>query len=227
MNLKLLILFLLAILGVSVFGSLGWMALKESSEVELSRVELEEIVIEFLKTTDVPNSGWNGTIEVKEIYDHKLGGKVMVVNYTTANAVHPHLMCEAIEHHTAIITVNEKGQVISAFCFLGSFHDGKIWDLLNQRWIQQAIISEQQAIHIGKDFLDSIGYATGKILFTELKDKTPNFYWQDIVQLEKPNISGLRLCWVVRFEQAYRPGHFFEVWVDAYIGEVIGGTQCK
>ena len=40
------------------------------------QAELGSIVIEFLKTTDVPNGRWDGTVEVKEIYDHKLGGKV-------------------------------------------------------------------------------------------------------------------------------------------------------
>ncbi len=105
-------------------------------KVELQIDVLKGLVVEFLKTTDVSNGGWDGTVEVKEIYDHKLGGKVMVVKYTTANAVHPHFMCEAIEHHTAVITLNEKGEVVSAFCVWGSFHDGKIWDLLNQRWIQ-------------------------------------------------------------------------------------------
>jgi len=103
-------------------------------KVEPSVTELETVVAEFLKTTDVANVLWDDTVEIIEIYDHKLGGKVVVVNYTTMNAVHPHFMCEAIEHHTAVITINEKGEVVSAFCVWGSFHDGKIWDLVNQRW---------------------------------------------------------------------------------------------
>ena len=203
-----------------------------SFHLDVERVELQidvlkGLVIEFLKTTDVPNGGWDGTVEIKEIYDHKLGGKVMVVKYTTANAGHPGFFLEAIEHHTAVITLNMRGEVVSAFCVWGSFHDGKIWDLLNQRWIQQAMISEQQAIHIGKGFLDGIGYTTGKVLLAKLEEKTPNFYWHDLAELEKPDIQGLRLCWIIRFEQAYRPGHFFEVWIDAYSGEVIGGIQCR
>ncbi len=108
----------------------------EVKEVQLS--ELETIIIEFLKTTDVPNGGWDDTVEILETYDHKSGGKVIVVNYTTANAVHPHFMCEAIEHHTAVITLNEKEQVVSAFCVWGTLHGpDKIWDLINQRWIQK------------------------------------------------------------------------------------------
>lgn len=99
---------------------------------------LESTVIEFLKTTDVANGGWDGTVEITEVYNHKLGGKVVVVNYTTMNAVHPYFMCEAIEHHTAVITINEKGEVVSAFCVWGNFHEsGKIWDLVNQRWVPE------------------------------------------------------------------------------------------
>ena len=101
-------------------------------KVEPSATELETIVIEFLKTTDVPNGVWDCTVEITEVYDHKLGGKVIVVNYGTANTGHPHFMCEAIEHHTAVITLNEKGEVVSAFCV-----HGEIWDLINQKWIQK------------------------------------------------------------------------------------------
>ena len=119
-------------------GTYGVYAEFEVVEVEPSEAELENIIIEFLKSTDVPNGGWDGTVAIKEFYDHKLGGKVVVVNYTTMNAVHPHFMCEAIEHHTAVITINDKGEVVSAFCVWGSFHNlDKIWDLVNQRWVPE------------------------------------------------------------------------------------------
>jgi hypothetical protein len=128
-------------------------------KVEPNVTELETIVLEFLKTTDVPNGGWDGTVEVKEVYDHKLGGKVMVVKYTTANGGHPDFFLEAIEHHVAVIALNMAGEIVSAFCVQGSFHDGRIWDLLNERWIlQQAVIFEQQAMDVDKGFLDGIGY---------------------------------------------------------------------
>jgi len=82
-------------------------------------------------------------------------------------------------------------------------------------------------IHRGRRFLDGIGYATGDVLFAELDEKTPNFYWHELAKLEKPGVQGVRRCWVVRFEQARRPGHWFEVWIDAQTGEVIGGMQCR
>ncbi len=107
-------------------------------KVEPNLTELENIVIEFLKTTDVANVLWDDTVRIIEVYDHGFGGKVVVVNYTTCKAVHPHFMFLAIEHHTAVITLNEEGKVMSAFCVWGSFHGlNNIWDLINQRWIQR------------------------------------------------------------------------------------------
>lgn len=116
-------------------GTHGVYAEFEVLEAEVEQAELERIIIEFLKTTDVADSLRENTVEILEVYDHKLGGKVVVVNYTTINAVHPYFMCEAIEHHTAVITLDEKLEVVSAFCVWGSFHNGKIWDLVNERWI--------------------------------------------------------------------------------------------
>lgn len=106
-------------------------------KVEPNLTELENIVMDFLKITDVANVLWDNSVKIIEVYDHKLGGKVVVVNYITVNAVHPHFMCLAIEHHTAVITINEKGEVVSAFCVWGNFHGGEVWDLVNQRWIQK------------------------------------------------------------------------------------------
>jgi len=104
-------------------------------KLEPQKLSLEMTVIEFLRTTDVPKGGWDGTIEIKEIYDHKPDGKVIVVEYTTVNGGHPGFFLEAIEHHTSVITFDTRGEVVSAFCVSGSFHDGRIWDLINQRWI--------------------------------------------------------------------------------------------
>ncbi|MFQ6116231.1 MAG: hypothetical protein ACE5NG_19385 [bacterium] len=111
--------------------------LLDVEKVEPEMDAVETIVIEFLKTTDVADGGWDGTVEIREIYDHNLGGEVIVVEYGTANAIHPHFMAEAIENHIVVLTINEKGEAVSAFCVWGSFHDNKIWDLINQRWIQK------------------------------------------------------------------------------------------
>ena len=103
--------------------------------------------------------------------------------------------------------------------------------------------SEKTAIQIGRDFLDGVGRKTGKVLFIKPEEKEPNFYWDialnwdvesdrlDIwdrmIKYDRPEIREIRPCWVIRFEQAKRPGHFFEVWLDASEHIVVGGTQCR
>jgi len=220
---KVAIFFLALVSVLSVLSFLGLCSFLSGSVQLNNEAELEKMVVDFLKTTDVPQGVWNESVKIREIYDHRLGGKVLVVEYITMNMGHPEFMCEAIEGHTAILTLNSEGQVVSAFCIHGS----KFWDLINQRWVHAAVISEQHAIAIGKSFLESIDCSTGQVLFIELEERPPNFYWHDLAGIEKPDIDEPRLCWIIRFEQAKRPGHYFEIWIDAYTGEVLGGQQCR
>ncbi len=103
--------------------------------------------------------------------------------------------------------------------------------------------SEKQAIEIGRDFLDGVGRKTGRVLFIEHEEKEPNFYWDNalesdvewdrldiwdrMLKWDRPDIREIRPCWVIRFEQAKRPGHFYEVWLDASEHIVVGGTSCR
>jgi len=102
--------------------------------------------------------------------------------------------------------------------------------------------SEKQAIEIGRYFLDIVGRKTGRVLFIKHEEKEPNFYWDialksdvewdrlDIwdrmLKWDRPDIREIRPCWVIRFEQAKRPGHFYEVWLDASEYIVVGGNSC-
>ena len=94
-------------------------------------------------------------------------------------------------------------------------------------WMQLVTISEDEAVRIGRDFLDGIDYMTGTVLRTRLEEENPNFYWHDLAKLEKPDIQGPRLCWLVTFGQGLKLGYFFEVWIDADTGEAVGGAQGK
>ena len=103
--------------------------------------------------------------------------------------------------------------------------------------------SEKTAIQIGRDFLDGVGRKSGRVLFIEHEEKEPNFYWDIALKSEvewnrldvwdrmlkwdRPEIREIRPCWVIRFEQAKRPGHFYEVWLDASEFIVVGGSQCR
>lgn len=125
-------LIIVALLAVACLGA----AVLYVAQGELSEVEMRDIVTKFLKNTDVSDYLDENSVEIREAYDHQLGGKVLVVDYTTWSGGHPHFMLEALESHTAIITLNTDRKIVSAFCFHGSFHvQGKIWDLINQRWI--------------------------------------------------------------------------------------------
>lgn len=129
--------FILSLVLVIVIGVSGVVALSYvlwQSHKPVNATELEEQVIEFLETTDVKNV-WDGMLEIKEVYEHKTGGTVAIVEYTTWSGGHPNFALEFIEHHTAVITLSESGEVTSAFCVHGNLQDGRIWDLINQRWI--------------------------------------------------------------------------------------------
>ncbi|MDH5385942.1 MAG: hypothetical protein OEY18_14670, partial [Candidatus Aminicenantes bacterium] len=102
--------------------------------------------------------------------------------------------------------------------------------------------SEKQAIEIGRFFLDGVGRKTGRILSVQLEEKKPNFYWDVVVKSDvewdrldvwdrmlkynRPELREIRPCWIIRFEQAKRPGHFYEVWLDVSEYIVVGGTSC-
>lgn len=90
------------------------------------------------------------SVDISEIYNHTLGGKVLVVRYGTRNAGHPGFSMTALEGHIAVITLNTRGEVISAFCMWGTYHEmdeiggylqHKTWDLVNQRWIPSEALS--------------------------------------------------------------------------------------
>ncbi len=103
--------------------------------------------------------------------------------------------------------------------------------------------SEKSTIQIGRDFLDGVGRKTGRVLVIKYEEKEPNFYWDialtsdvewdrlDIwdrmLKWDRPEIREIRPCWVIRFEQARRLGHFYEVWLDASEYIVVGGSSCK
>ena len=91
---------------------------------------------------------------------------------------------------------------------------------------------EEQAIEIGREFLEDIVGQTGKVLSVNLVhiDEVSDgylFYWHSAKGLETPDVSELEWCWVVRFEQGGRRGHFWEVLIDMNTGEVVGGMSCR
>ena len=89
---------------------------------------------------------------------------------------------------------------------------------------------QEQVIEIGREFLEDIGLQTGKVLSVDLIDEVPDgylYYWHLAAGLEKPDVPEDEWCWMIKFEQALRPGHWFEVLVGVNTTEVVGGMQCK
>ena len=89
---------------------------------------------------------------------------------------------------------------------------------------------QEQAVEIGRGFLEDIGFQTGNVLSVGLTDEVPAgylLYWHSTKELEIPDIPEPQWCWIVRFEQGFRPGHFWEVLIDMNTGEVVGGMSCR
>ena len=98
--------------------------------------------------------------------------------------------------------------------------------LTAQKWSPE----QDQAIEIGREFLEDIGHQTGKVLSIDVIDEVPDgylFYWHSAAGLEAPDIPEPEWCWVVRFEQGPRPGHWWEVLIDMNTNEAVGGMSCR
>ncbi len=91
----------------------------------------------------------------------------------------------------------------------------------------EATLSEEQAIQVGKTFFESINRTVGKVLLTSLEQKISNNAWQNLGVNICDN-QQLQLCWIIRFEQVgFESGHFIEVWINANNGDIIGGNMCR
>ncbi|KXA97195.1 hypothetical protein AKJ39_03595 [candidate division MSBL1 archaeon SCGC-AAA259J03] len=97
-------------------------------------------------------------------------------------------------------------------------------------------VDEVEAAKIGRIYLEGVlskeGYGpwVGDLLEAKLSEKVPNDYWYQIIVGDSGESISQKEeldCWVLRFEQAKRPGHWFEVWVDSETGDILGGTQCR
>ncbi len=84
-----------------------------------------------------------------------------------------------------------------------------------------------QVIKIGRSHLRNEGIFVGRVLSVKQEEVTPNFRFNYGLKFERPDLVGDRLCWLVRFEPAGRPGHYIEVWIDVSENLVVGGVQSK
>ncbi|MCW4005767.1 MAG: hypothetical protein NWF04_04120 [Candidatus Bathyarchaeota archaeon] len=68
-------------------------------------------------------------------------------------------------------------------------------------------ITEEQAVEIGRSFLEDENYVVGEVLFAELEERTPNLYGHGDNNLSDPREEKV-LCWVIRFEHVLPNGYF-------------------
>ena len=83
------------------------------------------------------------------------------------------------------------------------------------------------AVYMGRDFLLEHGVDVGRVLSVTAETGEPNYYWHTVFGLDRPGSSTPLSYYVVRYEQAERPGHYYEAWVSAGSLTVVGGGQCR
>jgi hypothetical protein len=91
----------------------------------------------------------------------------------------------------------------------------------------QSIGVRGQVIRVGSSHLRKEGIYVGRVLSVKQEEVTPNFRFNYSLMFERPDLVGDRLCWLVRFEQVERLGHYIEVWIDVSENLVVGGIQCR
>ena len=84
-----------------------------------------------------------------------------------------------------------------------------------------------QVADLGRTFLMDRGHSVGRVLSVRQDIVKAYDMYSPNLQFVRPHISEDRLCWIVRFEQGGRPGHYIEVWIDVLELYVLGVEQCK
>jgi len=84
-----------------------------------------------------------------------------------------------------------------------------------------------EATRVGRAFLILHDVDIGRVLESSTESNTPNYYWRKKFGMRFPLMPPPRDCYVIRYEQARRPGHFYEVWVDIDSMQVVGGGECR
>ncbi|MQY83292.1 hypothetical protein GH157_06345 [archaeon] len=84
-----------------------------------------------------------------------------------------------------------------------------------------------RVIRIGYSFFAEEGRRVGRVLSVKQEEVTPNFRYNYSLKFERPDLVAPRTCWIVRYEQWGRPGHYVELWIDPLEHLVVGGGECK
>ena len=134
------------------------------------------------------------------------------------------------------LEIGERG--VLSFCFKADTETLSNVTLMAARdiWFakhRDSSIEVNQAGDTAKVFLSLNGVETGKYQSHTTEQRVPNYYWQK--QFRYDNLANLvyqslpepRDYIAVCFEQRYRPGHTYEVWVEQETYQVVGGDTCR
>ncbi len=108
---------------------------------------------------------------------------------------------------------------ITQFTFTATIPHGAV--------VYEPAVTAEQAIAAGREFLDTRNVTTGQMLSMSLTVLEPNNYWHGMFGIPNDAQLGFQHCWIIKFEKACCPGHFFQVFVNCETGDVIGGIQCR
>ncbi len=84
-----------------------------------------------------------------------------------------------------------------------------------------------EAVNIAKTFLLLNRLDVGKYIQHTIDYGVPNYFWHNNLGIKHPRLPSPCEYLVIRFEQADRPGHYYEVWVDPETNQIVGGDECK
>ena len=82
-------------------------------------------------------------------------------------------------------------------------------------------------VNTARTFLRLNDVDVGKYLQYSMDYGVPNYYWHINLGIKHPVLPPSCDYIVIRFEQADRPGHYYEVWVDPETYQIIGGGECR
>lgn len=83
------------------------------------------------------------------------------------------------------------------------------------------------AVETARMFLQLNDVEVGKYLQQTAEYGTPNYYWHNVFGIKHPINTSPCQYTAIRFEQAKKPGHFFEVWVEKETNQIVGGDMCR
>lgn len=84
-----------------------------------------------------------------------------------------------------------------------------------------------EAVNMARAFLRLNDVDVGKYLQYSVEQGVPNYYWHINLGIKHPLLPPTCEYIVIRFEQANRPGHYYEVWVNPETNQIIGGGACR